>query len=427
MKRMPITVSDVSRPLPPFEPPSQDRKPGLYVKALIALMAAGAIAGCASTHGDSLTPEGRSHQNISGALPAVSPTPAPAEQNACDDGNPGDAGCRVKRNGDVPVSSSPTSGLTPAQLRKAYGLAPLASGAVANGPLIAIVAAFESKAAEADLGTYRAQFGLPACTSGTGCFTKVMMTGARVPPGQAKKAGIVGQLSTWSDEIALDLAMASASCPTCRLLLVEAGGSDLDSLASAVNLAASYNPAAISNSWGVVESGNVAGIDPGAQAAFNHPGIAITVAAGDSGVVEFPAASPYVTAVGGTTLAADGSARGWSESVWAPSGNGCSTMFPVPPWQTTANGCTGRFVADVSMIADYNPGVTVFVGSEGGWVVLGGTSVGAPFVAGLYAQAGDYGASTTGAPRLYANLSQLTAVSGAAGQTNGSPNGLAGF
>ena len=423
---MPNTLADVSRPLPPFErPPIVVRRPGFPAKALMVLVTAGAIAGCATTHGGSLTPQGRSLQNISGALPAVSPTPAPAEQRSCKDGN-GHAGCQVKKNPNFAPSSSPSGGLTAAQLRSAYGLPPAASTASVSGPTIAIVAAFESKSAEADLAKYRSQFGLPACTSRTGCFTKVVLSGVSDGGGGSGDDG-AASTTTWSDEIALDLAMASASCPTCKLLLVEAGADDLDSLASAVNAAAAYHPAAISNSWGVVEGGNQAGIDAGAQAAFNHPGIAITASAGDSDVVEFPAASPFVTAVGGTSLSADGSARGWTESVWGPTGNGCSTMFPVPAWQTAANGCTGRFVADVSMLADYNPGVAVYSTAEGGWVVLGGTSVGAPFVAGLYAQAGDYGASTTGAPRLYANLSALNVVSGAAGQTNGSPNGLAGF
>ena len=424
---MPTTLNDVARPLPPFErPPNPDRRSGL-LKGLVALAAAGLVAGCASTtHGSSLTPPGRGVQNISGALPAVSPTPAPAEQRGCKDGN-GHAGCQVKKNPNFAASSSPVGGLTAAQLRQAYGLPPAAGSASISGQTIAVVAAFESKSAEADLGKYRSQFGLPACTTKNGCFTKVVLSG-----GDDKGGGDGGDTggpatTTWSDEIALDLAMASASCPTCKLMLVEAGADDLDSLASAVNVAASYHPAAISNSWGVVEGGNQAGIDAGAQAAFNHPGIAITASAGDSDVVEFPAASPFVTAVGGTTLTADGSLRGWSESAWGPTGNGCSTMFPVPAWQTAANGCAGRFVADVSMLADYTPGVAVYSTAEGGWVVLGGTSVGAPFVAGLYAQAGDYGAATVGAPNLYANLAKLNPVTGAFGNTNGSPNGVAGF
>ena len=75
------------------------------------------------------------------------------------------------------------------------------------------------------------------------------------------------------------------------------------------------------------------------------------------------------------------------------------------------------------MLADSRVGVTIFSSAENGWVTLGGTSIGAPFVAGLYGAANDYGAGTVGAPGIYANLGSLNPVSG----TNGSPNGLAGF
>jgi len=223
--------------------------------------------------------------------------------------------------------------------------------------------------------------------------------------------------------------MASAACPSCKLLLVEAGGQDLDSLAAGVNLAATYNPASISASWGVVEGGgNAPNIDPDAQAAFNHPGIAITASAGDiPGQVQFPASSPFVTAVGGTTLTPDASTpRGWSETAWAGTSSGCSIMFAPPAWQSSS-GCSGRSVADVSLIADYNPGIAVYSTAEGGWVVLGGTSAGAPFVAGLYAAAGDYGASAVGAANLYAGSASFNAVAGSAGTTLGSPNGLSAF
>ncbi len=427
MKQAP-TPADVTRPLPPFDrpAPAQNAPRVAPLKAFLAAAALAVAAGCAASGaGGSLAPHAHHVNNIARALPATSPTPAPADQQSCDDGSQQDASCHVQKNPAIAASNTPTGGLTPAQLRSAYGLTP-ASAPAAGGPLIAIVDAFEDKNAESDLATYRSQFGLPACTSDSGCFTKVIMTGAKLPPGQAQKLNNGAGITTWADEIALDLAMASAACPSCRLMLVEAGGQDLDSLASAVNTAASYNPAAISNSWGVIEGGgNSANIDPGAQAAFNHPGIAITASAGDLGQVQFPASSPYVTAVGGTTLTQSGtSARGWSETPWANTGSGCSIMFAVPAWQTGSACTSGRAVPDVSVIADYNPGVAVYSSAEHGWVVLGGTSAGAPFVAGLYAAANDYGAATVGAPSLYANASRLNLIGGA---TLGTPNGLAGF
>jgi subtilase family serine protease len=432
MKHMPAPVSDVHRPLPPFDRPvtaAGTRKNLHGLKALVIALAVGAFAAGCGAGGSSIMPGhgGRGGSNISRALPATSPTPAPASSIGCSGGgnSDGQASCQVKKNPNVPVSKTPASGLTAPQLRSAYGLAPIASGATANGPTVAIVDAFDAPTAEADLAIYRSQFGLPPCTTANGCFSKVVVGGKNIPPGQLKKLADAASLTTWADEIALDLAMASAACPTCKIMLVEAGGQDLDTLADAVNTAASYNPAAISNSWGVVEGGdNTANIDPGAQAAFIHPGIAITASAGDLGVVQFPASSPYVTSVGGTTLTRDASARGWSETAWAQSGAGCSVMFAAPAWQTATGPCSNRAVADVSVIADYNPGVAVYVTTEGGWVVLGGTSAGAPFVAGLYAAANDYGAGTTGAPKLYAGAASLNPVGGA---TQGSPNGLSAF
>ncbi len=167
--------------------------------------------------------------------------------------------------------------------------------------------AFDNPSAEDDLGTYRTQFGLPPCT-GEQVLPK---DSAQTDPGRAAPGSGAEPNSptgtTWSDERALDLAMVSAACPTCRIALVESVGQDLDSLSNAVATAATLRPVAISNSWGVPEGGgNVPNIDAPAQADFNQPGIAITASAGDlgTGQVQFPASSPYVTAVGGTSLAA---------------------------------------------------------------------------------------------------------------------------
>jgi subtilase family serine protease len=432
MKRMPITVSDVSRPLPPFErPPENAERSKALRKAAFAVLAAGIIAGCAA-HSGSVTPQTGTHSglrqanNISRALPAASPTPVPADQAGCGTATGTQANCQVTKAGAT--TSSPSNGLSAAQLRAAYGLPPASGSGTPNGPLVAVVAAFDDGSAEGDLGKYRQQFGLPPCTGGNHCFTKIQMkpTPGAPPPSPAPKKGTT-DATTWADEIALDLAMVSAACPNCRITLVEALGQDLDSLADAVDYAASLNPVAISNSWGVTEGGgNVPNIDADAQAAFNHPGIAITASAGDlAGQVQFPASSPFVTAVGGTTLTADATqARGWTESVWNGSGNGCSIMIALPTWQSASNGCgSARSVPDISFLADSTIGVAVFSSAEKGWVQLGGTSVGAPFIAGLYGAANDYGAGTVGAPGIYANLGSLNPVSG----TNGSPNGLAGF
>jgi len=125
--------------------------------------------------------------------------------------------------------------------------------------------------------------------------------------------------------------------------------------------------------------------------------VAITVSSGDNGYgVEFPAASRYVTAVGGTTLVRDSSSRGWGETVWPGAGSGCSAYVPKPAWQTDT-GCARRTVADVSADADPNTGVAVYdTFRSSGWLVFGGTSVSAPIVAGVYALAGNASTITHG-------------------------------
>ncbi|GAC1593152.1 MAG: hypothetical protein NVS3B28_22770 [Candidatus Velthaea sp.] len=403
--------------------------------AVLALLLVGAVAGCSGAGGSANVSGGglskvstaRNGYNISSALPAATPAPVPANSAGCEPGPAHGAACGAKRNASFAPGALPVGGLSAPQLRTAYGLPPAASAGLPGGPLIAIVVAFDNESAESDLAVYRSQYGLPPCTRGNGCFQVFRIEPARGhdPPQPAEK-GQSPDATSWGDERALDLAMASAACPTCRLLLVEAAGQDLDSLADAVNVAASYSPAVISNSWGVPELNNATNIDPGARAAFNHPGIAITASTGDLGIgaVQFPASSTYVTAVGGTTLTASANPRGWSESQWAGSGDGCSSIYSSPTWAAPSSACpNARAVPDVSMLADTNPGVAVYNSGDFGWVVLGGTSVGAPFVAGLYAAASDYGASTIGAPSVYANLAKLNTVAG----TNGSPNGLAGF
>jgi subtilase family serine protease len=121
--------------------------------------------------------------------------------------------------------------------------------------------------------------------------------------------------------------------------------------------------------------------------------VAVTASSGDSGFgVEYPAASGFVTAVGGTSLRRAANARGWSEAAWSGAGSGCSAFIAKPAWQADP-GCSMRTVADVSAVADPNTGVSVFdsFGFQGqkGWFVVGGTSASAPIVAGVYALAGN--------------------------------------
>ncbi|MFI5042150.1 MAG: fibronectin type III domain-containing protein, partial [Acidimicrobiales bacterium] len=268
---------------------------------------------------------------------------------------------------------------------------------------MAIIDAFDSPTAAADLATYRSQFGLPACPTSTGCFRKVDQNGGTNFPGTD---------SGWSVEIALDIEMVSAICPACSILLVEANSPSSDDLGPAVNTAVRMGAAFVSNSYGGSE---VAGEDSIDARYFDHPGVVITASSGDAGYgVLFPAASPHVIAVGGTTLSRAANARGWVETAWSGAGSGCSAYEPKPAWQQDT-GCPNRTVADVAAVADPATGVALYAASAGGWVVVGGTSAGSPIVAAAYALAGHPAAGTYPAVYPYVRSGSYDVTSGSTG------------
>jgi subtilase family serine protease len=355
---------------------------------------------------------------------------------ACARGNPnGTARCHAhvvtdargeEMNGQVTPNAVP-SGYGPNDLKSAYNI-------TTNGTTtIAIVDAQGYPNAEADLAVYRSQYGLPACTTANGCFKKVNQT------------GVQGSYPTtdvgWDQEQALDLDMASAMCPGCKIVLVQATSASYANLAQAVRTAAAMpGVTVISNSYGGSEAGTTS-----YEASYNQPGKAVTVSTGDSGYgVQFPASSPHVIAVGGTNLVRASNARGWSETAWTSGGSGCSTVYAKPSFQTDAL-CTMRVEADVSAVGDPNTGVAVYgptTRRASGWMVFGGTSVSAPLIGGIY---GVTGHTPTGAASIYANKASLNDVTsgsnGTCGGTyfctagvgydgptgNGTPNGTAPF
>src|SRR4029078_5064375 len=131
-------------------------------------------------------------------------------------------------------------------------------------------------------------------------------------------------------EIDLDLQMASAICPRCKITLVAASSASLLDITQAGGRGHSRKTSAISNSYATDESAEAllfAGV-------YDDPGIAVTASSGDAGYASaFPASSPHVVAVGATTLARDASPRGWSETAWSGSGSWCSAWFDPPAWQ----------------------------------------------------------------------------------------------
>jgi Putative Ig domain len=308
----------------------------------------------------------------------------------------------LKRGGlhPIPASASPDAvpagvGYGPSQLQSAYKLT-AASASDGSGRTIAIVDAYDDPTAASDLAAYRSSAGLPVVPS----FKKVNQNGATSPlPSEAPAD------DDWTLEESLDLDMASAICPLCSLVLVEATNDSGTGLYAAENTAASM-AGYISNSWGGPESSSDLSLD---SSNFNHPGDVITASAGDSdfGVI-YPAASSNVVSVGGTMLSTASNSRGWSESVWNTgpgegTGSGCSVVEPQPSWQTALHlsGCSKRIDNDVAADADPNTGVAIYDTSNGngGWNEVGGTSASSPMLAAMYALAGNAG--TTPADDIY--------------------------
>jgi hypothetical protein len=309
----------------------------------------------------------------------------------------------------------PPAGLGPAELQSAYKLttAALTKGA---GAVIAIVDAYDTPQAEQDLAVYRTRYGLPPCTTANRCFRKVNQNGKTGPLPPVPPPDYIG----WQIETALDLDMVSANCPKCSIVLVESNDDFMNNLGPAVNAAAKFQPAAISNSYVSQESPT----DPGPVSKggllpyYVHPNIAVVAGSGDFSYMStpqwdapsgygalIPAAFPSVVAVGGTELSQDSSAaRGWSETAWSATGSGCSAYEPAPPWQQTDRNCAGRYTdgngegkgetktfpsriyGDVAYVAD---GVAFYdSGPGGGWGDVAGTSIGSPAIAAIYGLAG---------------------------------------
>jgi hypothetical protein len=286
---------------------------------------------------------------------------------------------------DLATAATAPAGYGPASLLSAYNL-PSGGG---GGQTVAVIDAYNDPNAASDLASYRSQYGLPACTTASGCLRQVSQTGSTTSLPAAD--------SGWAEEESLDLDMVSAIAPDAHIILVEASSASAANLGTAVDEAVILGATYISNSYGGSESSSDATYD---TKYYDHPGVVVTASAGDSGYgVEYPAASRYVTAVGGTSLTPADNARGWAESVWSTSategtGSGCSAYEPKPSWQTDT-GCGRRTDNDVAADADPATGVAVYdsYGGDTGWEVFGGTSVAAPLIASVYALAGDPGST----------------------------------
>jgi hypothetical protein len=341
-------------------------------------------------------------------------------------------------------------GYGPSQFQSAYNLT-AASASDGSGTTVAVVDAYNDPTAASDLATYRSAAGLPALTSGQ--FTQYNQEGETSPLPATAPAD-----DDWTLEESLDVDMVSAICPLCKIDLVEANNDSGTGLyvaeeTAATTLGAKY----ISNSWGGSESSSDLTYD---SEYFGVSGVVYTASAGDSaysGGVIYPATSPHVVGVGGTTLNTSSNSRGWTESVWETSstegtGSGCSSNEPQPAWQAALSVitavCSHRVDNDVAADADPNTGAAVYdtTNGNGGWNEVGGTSESSPMIAAVFALAGNNGnGGDNAADSIYTHTGNLydvttgsngscgssilcTAKTGYDGPTGwGTPDGLTAF
>jgi hypothetical protein len=328
-----------------------------------------------------------------------------------------------------------SSALTPSQIGAAYRLPTEPTSAFLQ--TIAVIDAFDDPTAERDLRVFDEQYGLPPCTSSDGCLTKLNETGtsAPLPPTEG----------FWAAETSLDVQVAHSVCGTCRILLLEANSSEFSDLGRAVTSAVSAGATVIANSYESEgeEASEAQALD---HEYYEHPDVVLTASAGDCGYrgerceppgVSFPASSPNVISVGGTTLRQEPSGE-WTSTTWPGSGGGCSSVFDAPTWQRqlsawTATGCGhARLVADVAVVGDPETGVSIYDstplyrgGPRLGWRVDGGTSVGPPLIAAEYALAGGAHGVRTPARALYASLSSEALFDVTSGTTGTCSDALA--
>ncbi len=328
-------------------------------------------------------------------------------------------------NSATPLGTTGPTGLSPAQIRHAYGIDQISGNGA--GETIAIVDAYNDPTVQSDLHMFDQQFGLADPT-----LTVVNQTGGTSLP--TANAG-------WAGEIALDVEWAHAVAPGAKILLVEANSSSLGDLFAAVKFAASQSGvAAVSMSWGTSEFSNEASYDSTFLTPSGHTGVVFVGAAGDSGApIEYPTASPNVVSVGGTTLHVDSQGNYISESAWSGGGGGISKYESQPSYQqgVVTQSTTKRTGPDVSYDADPNTGFSVYLtygnSTTKPWVQYGGTSAGSPQWAALVALA-DQGRAAVGEAAFTTStfLSQIYGLSTSdlhdvsSGSTSGSTRETAG-
>lgn len=285
---------------------------------------------------------------------------------------------------------------TPAEIQQAYGFSQ--SNLTGKGETIAIVDAYNDPDIQSDLATFDREFGLPAAS-----LSVVEQEIGRSLPATN---------SSWDLEISLDVEWAHVIAPQANILLVEANNSSTTNLLSAVQYAAA-NANVVSMSWGTSEFSGEQAYDSIFSA---YPNVTFVASSGDTGTVSWPAVSPDVLSVGGSSLTINSNGSYGGETAWnnsyGSSGGGTSQYEPAPSYQQGITGSSFRTTPDVAYNADPNTGVYIYdsVRYEGysGWYEMGGTSAGAPQWAGLIALA-DQGRAANGLAPL-GSVQTLTAL-----------------
>ncbi len=282
-----------------------------------------------------------------------------------------------------PTSPTATSPFNPATIKEAYNFTGLYKrGIFGDGVSLSIVTAYSYL--NSTLQTFDSQFGI---------------TPYRV--NQVQPLGPPGNLSL---ETTLDAEWMTAIAPNATINVVEGPNAQITTFTSIFQYVIQHNiSSVVSTSWGTPESQTPSSTITTDNNLFKQAaaqGIAITTASGDNGAYDntssltpdFPSSSPFVTAVGGTWLNLTQSGSNvvrYSETAWAKSGGGISTVFPVPAYQTSLPGglvLKGRGVPDVALNAQPSSSYFVYYQSstsQTGWLGAGGTSFGAPIWAGI--------------------------------------------
>jgi hypothetical protein len=281
---------------------------------------------------------------------------------------------------------------TPPDLASLYNI-PAAAQQDTNAT-VAILTGDYNPNTEGDMNAYRSFFGLPACTSDSGCYTNVDANGGT----NLQSTG------TGKTEVELDVEAVSAICPRCHIVVIQTGD-DQKAIQTGYALGARYFSASFVSSTPLWP----------ANFLDAYPDIVFAAGSGDVGFgtysdqqgyrgsVNYPAADPHVVAVGGTTASLVNGQ--WVQYPWEGSGTGCATEVPRPAYQqdvsAVAVGCPdgGRATADISALAEgFLTKVSSPVDSSDlcrtvdsqCWMPMGGTSVATPIIAAMFALAGNH-------------------------------------